>query len=99
MIAGIVVAAAGLEGVITNVVSPVPSVTAWQLAAGVAVYLAGDVLFRYVLRVGSLGGRLVAATLAVATAPIGLVVGYIAQLTLLVVVLTGMLMLERRTDR
>jgi low temperature requirement protein LtrA len=98
MIAGIVVAAAGLEGVIANVVRPVPSVTAWRLAAGVAVYLIGDVLFRRVLRVGSIRGRVVAAMLAVATAPAGLVVGYVAQLTLLVLLLTGMLTFERRTE-
>jgi low temperature requirement protein LtrA len=98
MIAGIVIAAAGLEGVITNVVQPVPSVTAWRVAAGVAVYLAGDILFRHVLRLGSLKVRLVAAALAVATAPVGLEVGYDAQLTLLVLLLTGMLTFERRTE-
>jgi low temperature requirement protein LtrA len=96
MIAGIVVAAAGLEGVITNLVRPVPSETAWRLAAGVAVYLAGDILFRHVLRLGSLKIRLVAAALGVATAPVGLAVGYVTQLTLLVLLLAGMLMLERR---
>jgi low temperature requirement protein LtrA len=99
MIAGIVVAAAGLEGVITNVVRPVPSVTAWRLAAGVAVYLAGEAVFRRVLRLGPLRGRLVTAGLAVATAPIGLAVGYVAQLTLIVLLLTGMLTVERRTNR
>jgi len=99
MIAGIVVAAAGLQGVMTSVVRPVPSVTAWRLAAGVAMYLAGDVLFRHVLRLGSLLGRLTVATLAVATAVVGLAVGYIAQLTLLVLLLTGMLTVERRTTR
>jgi low temperature requirement protein LtrA len=97
MIVGIVVAAAGLEGVITNVVRPVPSATAWRLATGVAAYLAGEVLFRHVLRLGSVRGRLVAATLAVATAPVGLAVGYIAQLTLLVCLLAGMLTFERCT--
>ncbi len=99
MIAGIVVAAAGLEGVITSIVSPVSSATAWRLAAGVAVYLAGGVFFRHVLGLGSLRGRLVAATIAVATAPVGLAAGYVAQLTLLVFLLAGMLAFERRTSR
>jgi low temperature requirement protein LtrA len=98
MIAGIVVAAAGLEGVIANVVRPVPSATAWRLGVGVAVYLAGEALFRRVLHLGSVRGRLVAATLAVATAPAGLAVGYVAQLTLLVFLLTGMLTLDGRTS-
>jgi low temperature requirement protein LtrA len=95
MIAGIVVAAAGLEGVISNVVRPAPDTTAWQLATGVAVYLAGDVLFRRVLRLGATGTRLVAAALAVGTAPIGLAVGYVIQVTVLVFILIGMLALCR----
>ena len=95
MIAGIVIAVAGLEGVVTNVVRPVPSATAWRLGAGVAVYLAGDAFFRHVLQLGSLRARLVAATLAIATAPVGLAVGYVAQLALLVLLLAGMLTFER----
>jgi len=99
MIAGVVVAAAGLEGVIANVVRLVPTATAWRLGAGVAIYLAGDVAFRRLLHLDPVRGRVVAATLAVATAPIGLAVGYVAQLTVLVFLLTGMLMLERRAHR
>lgn len=95
MIAGIVVAASGLEGVIANAVRPVPSVVAWHLAVGVAVYLAGEVLFRRAMGLGPLGGRLVAAALALATAPVGLAIGYVPQLTLLVLLLIGMLSLER----
>jgi low temperature requirement protein LtrA len=98
MISGIVLAAAGLEGVIANVLSPAPSVTAWRLAAGVASYLAGDALFRHVLRLGSPRGRLATTALAVATAPVGLAAGYVAQLTLLVLLLTGMLVLEGRAN-
>lgn len=99
MIAGIVVAAAGLEGVISNVVQPMPTATAWRLAAGVAMYLAGEIVFRRVLRLGPFRARLVAAGLAVATAPVGLVAAYVAQLTLLVVILTAMLTFERLTNQ
>ena len=99
MIAGIVVAAAGLEGVIMNVVGPVTGLTAWRLAVGVALYLAGEVLFRRFLRLGPVRTRLVAVLLAVATAPVGLTAGYVAQLTLLVLLLTAMLMIERRIDQ
>ena len=73
--------------------------TAWRLAAGVAMYLAGEALCRRVLRLGSLLGRLTVATLAIPTALIGLAVGYIAQLTLLVCLLGGMLTVELRTTR
>jgi hypothetical protein len=41
----------------------------------------------------------VAAALAIATAPVGLTLGYVAQLTLLVVLLIAMLTLERRANR
>ena len=99
MITGIVVAAAGLEGVVNNVVEPVSTLTAWRLAAGVAVYLLGEAVFRRLLRVGPVRGRLVAAGLALATAPFGLSVGYVAQLALLVVLLIGMLIVERRGSR
>ena len=60
----------------------------WRLAAGVAVYLAGEVLFRRLLRLGPVRGRLVTAALAAATAPVGLAVGYVTRLTLLVLILT-----------
>ena len=99
MIAGIVIAAAGLEAVVTNVVRPVTSLTAWRLAAGVAVYLAGELLFRRTLRLGPVRTRVVAAGLAAATVPVGLTGGYIAQLTLLVVLLGGMLAVERRSNQ
>ena len=99
MIAGIVVAAAGLEGVVMNVVRPAPSVTAWRLATGVAVYLAGEVLFRRVLRLGTVRTRLVVAGLAAVTVLVGLNAGYVAQLTLLVLLLAGMLALERHTTQ
>ena len=39
-----------------------------------------------------------AARLAVVTAPVGVAVGYVAQLTLLVFILIGMLTLDRRAD-
>jgi low temperature requirement protein LtrA len=99
MIAGIVVAAAGLEGIIASIVRPVSSATAWRLSVGVGVYLAGEALFRWLLRLGPTRGRLVAAALAVASAPVGFVAGYVTQLALLVFLLTGMLAVERRTDR
>jgi low temperature requirement protein LtrA len=96
MIAGIVIAAAGLEGVVTSVVAHVPSVTGWRLAAGVSTYLVGDILFRRALGLGSIQTRLVAAMVALATTPVGFHAGYVAQLTLLVFLLIAMLTFERR---
>jgi low temperature requirement protein LtrA len=98
MIAGIVVAAAGLEGVVVSVVRPVTTATPWRLATGVGVYLAGEAMFRGLLRLGPVAGRLVVAALAVASAWVGLAMGCVAQLTLLVLLLVAMLVVERRTS-
>jgi low temperature requirement protein LtrA len=98
MIAGIVVAAAGLESVIAGVTQPAESATAWRVAVGIAIYLAGEALFRRRLQLGPIGGRIVASVLALATAPIALAAGYDAQLLALVLLLTAMLMVDRLTD-
>jgi low temperature requirement protein LtrA len=96
MIAGIVIAAAGLEGVVASVVRTVTSATAWRLGIGVGVYLAGEAMFRRLLRLGPAGGRLIAAALAVTSATVGLAAGYVAQVMLLVLLLIAMLIVEQR---
>jgi low temperature requirement protein LtrA len=93
MIAGIVVTAAGVEGVVGDAAT---EATPWHLAAGVATYLAGEASFRSMLRTGRSGPRLATAVLALATVPVGAVGGGIAQLSVLVLLLAGMLVLERR---
>jgi low temperature requirement protein LtrA len=99
MIAGIVVAAAGLESAIAGVTRPPDSATAWRLAAGITVYFAGEALFRRLLQLGPIGGRIAVAVLALASVPIGRVAGYDAQLTVLVLLLAGMLVADRMNTR
>jgi low temperature requirement protein LtrA len=96
MIAGIVVAAAGVQGVIADLVRPDAGEAAWLLAAGVTVYLLGEAAFRRLLRLGPAHVRLASAGLALATAPVGLAVGSLAQLAVLVGLLVAMLVVERR---
>ena len=95
MIAGIVAVAAGVQGVIADVVGIVTNAVAWSLAAGIALYLLGDVWFRSQLRIGEARVRLVTAAIALATAAIGMALGSLLQLALLVVLLVSMLVLER----
>jgi low temperature requirement protein LtrA len=96
MIAGIVVAAAGVQGVIADLARPGTGEVVWLLAAGVTVYLVGEVAFRHLLRLGPGHVRLVSAGLALATVPVGLEVGSLAQLAVLVGLLVAMLVVERR---
>jgi low temperature requirement protein LtrA len=65
------------------------------LAGGVAVFLAGDVLFRLQLGIGSVGARSAAAFVALATVPIGATGSAFAQLAALVALLSGALAYER----
>jgi hypothetical protein len=64
------------------------------LGGGVAVFLLGDVLFRAILRLGTLRYRILAAIAALATVPLGVGVSAIVQLLGLVVVMTGLVVAE-----
>jgi len=66
------------------------------LAAGAALFLAGDVVIRRVLRIGPTRARIAAAVVALATTAAGASLGLEAQLVLLAAVLMGPLIAERR---
>jgi hypothetical protein len=59
---------------------------ALALAGGAALFLAGDVWFRHVLRIGSSLPRAAGAALALATIPLGTEVAAIAQVAALALV-------------
>jgi low temperature requirement protein LtrA len=99
MISGIVVAAAGVRGVVADLGESSAGGAAWLLSVGVAVYLLGEAAFRWMLRIGPARVALAAAALVLATAPVGLAAGSLAQLGVLVVVLVGMLVVEQRMSR
>jgi low temperature requirement protein LtrA len=65
------------------------------LAAGVGIFLAGDVCFRRVLRIGPSGVRIAAAVLVAAAVPVGVGLSAFAEIAVLVALLAGMLVLER----
>jgi len=99
MLLGIISLAAGVKlslGQATHRLDPGPALT---LAAGVALYLAGDVAFRRALRIRPLAYRAAAAPVALATAVLGTYVAGAVQLVALIAVLLGMLVPEARWRR
>jgi low temperature requirement protein LtrA len=65
------------------------------LAAGAALFLAGDVAIRRVLRTGPVALRIAGAVAALATVAAGVTIGLVAQLALLTAVLAVMLAAEQ----
>jgi len=99
MLLGIIALAAGVKlsiGEVTHRLEPAPALT---LAAGVALYLAGDVAFRRTLGIRPVAYRASAAALALATAALGVYTAGAVQLVALIAVLLGMLVPEARWRR
>lgn len=96
---GVVMLSAGVKKAIGHAFEHASPAAAWYLAAGVALYLLGDALFRTVLGIGRNGYRLTAALVALATVPLGLWV-VVVQLATLVGVLLATVVAERsRSDQ
>jgi len=96
MLLGIIALAAGLKDAIGHAHDPLDLAHALLLSGGVALFLAGDVLFRRTLAIGPGHLRATAAALALATVPLGLSLSALAQLVALVLVLAGSLVAETR---
>jgi low temperature requirement protein LtrA len=98
LLLGLVAMAAAVGQVIAHGVSLVagPARAAVVLGAGAALFLAGDVWIRRLLRTGPVRLRAVAALLALATILIGALVALEVQLAVMTVVLVGALVLEQR---
>jgi low temperature requirement protein LtrA len=99
MLLGIITLAAGLKDVIGHAFDRLDLAHALMLSGGVALFLAGDVLFRRTLQIGPGLLRAGAAALALATIPLGLTVSALAQLVVLVAMLSGSLLAEARLAR
>ena len=94
MLLGVVIVAAGVVGALHDVGAALGIGPALLLAGGVALYLAGEALFRFVLGIRPIVFRAAGAGAALATLPLGLSVSAAAQLVALVGVLAAMLMIE-----
>lgn len=97
LLLGIVAVAAGIKKAVGHASGHLELAEAAVLAGGLALYLLSDVAFRRVLRIGRARFRAGAALVALATIPLGLVMGLL-QLVALIVVLTSMLYLEDRAE-
>ncbi|GIH13707.1 low temperature requirement protein A [Rugosimonospora africana] len=90
---GIVLVAAGVKSVIGHTFQPLGTPAALTLGGGVAVFLAGDLIFRRIMRIGRPWYRLACVAGALLTVPVGWVLG-IWQLAAVTAVLTVLLSVE-----
>jgi len=86
LLLGIVCVAVGLKKATGHAYDDLGSGEALVLAGGTALFLAGDVWFRHVLRIGTGPGRAVGALAALATVPLGTEVAAIVQVAALALV-------------
>jgi low temperature requirement protein LtrA len=96
MIAGIVIASAGVHEAVGHLEEAPPSI-AWLISGGVALYLGGAAWYRQLLDIGPVRQRVVAALVALGVVSIGQFAGSLVQLAVIVVVLGGMLAVEHRS--
>jgi low temperature requirement protein LtrA len=87
ILGGIVVVAAGMKLAVVAYDEPASLATALFLAAGVAAYMLGLVLFRWLFHSGGLSVRLAIAVLVLPTALVGVALTALAQVSVLVAVL------------
>jgi low temperature requirement protein LtrA len=87
---GLVLCAAGLNAAIHHPADPLGTLLAVTTSAGVALFLAGQAVFRTTLGLGSSRPHLVAGGLALAAAAMGVVGPAVALLCTLVLVLLGL---------
>ena len=95
LLLGIVTIAAAERGGLADPFDALGWTRAALLAGGLAVYLAGDVLFRRALELDGGGLRAAAALCAFATLPLGAEVSAVAQVGALVAMLVLTLVLEK----
>jgi low temperature requirement protein LtrA len=91
LLLGVVLTAGGIKKAIGHAYDPLATAEALVLGGGVALFLAADVAFRRILGLGRSPHRALAAVLALATIPLGSEIAAVAQLAVLVVVLTAAL--------
>jgi low temperature requirement protein LtrA len=95
MLLGIIALAAAEKKVVAHPLDALESAQAITLGVAVALFMAGDVLFRRSLGIGRGPRRVIAIGLAAATIPLGLIVAWL-QLAALVLVIAGTLASERQ---
>jgi low temperature requirement protein LtrA len=95
LLLGIVAVATGIKKTVAHSSGHLELKEAVVLGAGLAVYLVSDAAFRRILRIGWTRYRAAGGLLALATIPLGLVLGAL-QIAVLIPLLIGMLIVEDR---
>jgi low temperature requirement protein LtrA len=98
LLLGIVTVAAAERTAVAEPFEALDWTRAALLGGGIAVFLAGDVLFRRELGIGRLDLRAAAAALALATLPVGALAFPAAQIAALVALLAATIVAETRRD-
>lgn len=98
MIAGIVVIATGVKQVVASPVGPIHG-AAWLLVGGTAVYLCGDVVFRWVMRIRPVLVRALGAALILPLGVVGPLWGGEAELSAVAALAIVLLVIEHRLER
>jgi low temperature requirement protein LtrA len=93
---GIIAVAAAVHDATAHAFDELPAARALTLAGGVAVYLVGEVLFRYSLGIGRGGWRLACAAAVLLTIPLGTAIAAEAQIVAVVALLVACFALEAR---
>ena len=96
---GIIATASGLKQATGHPFDQLDAPQALALAGGVALFMAGDALFRRTLAIGTGATRAATGVAALATIPLGLELSAAAQIAALVVLLAGALTGERARAR
>jgi low temperature requirement protein LtrA len=96
MLLGITALAAGVKLTISTIEARLPLAPALLLGGGIALYLAGDALFRRTMHIPHSVYRIGAGAVALATIVLGMGASGLAQLAALVTILALMVALESR---
>jgi low temperature requirement protein LtrA len=99
LLLGVIAVASGVKHVLGHPGDPLPGKDAVLLAGGAALFLASDAVFRHRLRIGTSLLRAVAALAVLVTIPVGTGWTAAAQLTVLLAVFGGALLLEAALTR
>jgi low temperature requirement protein LtrA len=99
MLLGVVAMAAGVKRAIGQAGTTLPAGPSLALAGGVALFLAGNVVFRRALRTGPVAIRTAAALAALATTAVGVTVAVEAEMALLAGIVVLALVAETRQAR
>jgi low temperature requirement protein LtrA len=99
MIGGIVVAAAGIENIVSHPHGAVDTAGAWNLAAGLCIYVLGETWFRGLVTAGIPIKRIAVAFLSLASVPVGLQVSGHAQLLVAVALMIVVILADTVSTR